>query len=488
MISGRQALAQIVGAEREQQSELTGLDQKLEELGRDLMGLEQRRADDYRALARVRVDLVDDGTLSGALDAAERQVATVLEQRREAVETLERKLDDARTARDRLHDEREAQADVLEQANARLDDAEAETQARLEADPAYQAEREHVREAERIALHAEEKASDSEQEQDAKGAAYRADPLFIYLWDRRYGLPNYDGGGLTRWLDGKVARLIGYDDARMNYTRLLEIPQRLREHANLSRQQAEDAFAALRALDDAAREADGVLTLEQARDREQERLDDIDARIAEAETGINDLLEHQARFASGDDDYTRQAVDYLSAQLERDDLAALRRDALATPFPDDDQIVNRLLQVEQERRRLSFTVENLKQTRSKQQQKLEELSRLQRDFKRQRMDRGGSGFADGAMLAMMLTNFINGMLDREALMDVLEQQQRQQPRRADPTFGSGGFGRGTPWGGSAGGLGGSLGRGRGRLGGGGGFGGGFGSGGSGGGFRTGGGF
>jgi hypothetical protein len=274
----------------------------------------------------------------------------------------------------------------------------------------------------------------------------------------------------------------------MNYTRLLEIPQRLREHANLSRQQSEDAFAALRALDDAARAADGVLTLDQARDTEQERLDDIDARIGEAETGINDLLEHQARFASGEDDYTRQAVDYLSSELERDDLAALRRDALATPFPDDDQIVNRLLQAEQERRQLSFTIENLKQTRAKQQQKLEELSRLQRDFKRQRMDRSDSGFADGAMLAMMLTNFINGMLDRDALMDVLEQQQRQQPRRANPTFGSGGFGRGTPWGGSVGGLGGSLGRGRGGLGGGGLGGGGFRGSGGGGGFKTGGGF
>ncbi len=390
--------------------------------------------------------------MSGALDAAERQVAAVLEQRREAVETLERKLDDARAARDRLNDEREAQADLLEQANERLDDAEAATQARLEADPAYQAQREHVREAERIALHAEEKASDSEQEQDAKGAAYRADPLFMYLWNRHYGLPKYDAGGLTRWLDGKVARLVGYSDARMNYTRLLEIPQRLREHANLSRQQSGDAFAALRALDDAARAADGVLMLEQVLDTEQERLDDIDARIGEAETGINDLLEHQARFASGDDDYTRQAVDYLSAELERDDLAALRRDALAMPFPDDDQIVNGLLQAEQERRQLSFTIENLKQTRAKQQQKLEEVSRLQRDFKRQRMDRSDSGFADGAMLAMMLTNFINGMLDRDALMDVLEQQQRQQPRRANPTFGSGGFGRGTPWGAAVAGL------------------------------------
>ncbi|MGB5737085.1 MAG: hypothetical protein WBM40_21865, partial [Thiohalocapsa sp.] len=389
-------------------------------------------------------------------------------------------LDEARAARDGLDGQREAQADVLEQANDRLDAAEADTQARLDADPAYQVQRDRAREAERIALHAEEKASDSEQEQDAKGAAYRADPLFMYLWNRHYGQPKYDAGGIARWLDGKVARLIGYADARLNYTRLLEIPSRLREHATLAKQQTEDAFAALRALDEAAREADGVLELEQARDTEQERLDDIDARIGEAETDINDLLEHQARFASGDDDYTHQAVDYLSAELERDDLAELRRDALATPFPDDDLIVERLLQAEQERRKLSFTIENLKQTRLKQQQKVEEFSRLERDFKRQRMDRGDSGFADGAMVAMMLANFVNGMLDREALMDVLEQQQRQQPRRANPTFGSGGFGRGTPWGGGGGGLGGSLGRGRGGLGGG--FGGG------GGGFKTGGGF
>jgi hypothetical protein len=65
------------------------------------------------------------------------------------------------------------------------------------------------------------------------------------------------------------------------------------------------------------------------------------------------------------------------------------------------------------------------------------------------------------------------MLDRDGLWRVLQQQQRYRPKRTDPTFGSGGFGRGTVWGG-----------GRGRIGGG--LGGGFGRGG--GGFRTGGGF
>jgi len=480
MISGRQALAQLVGAEHEQQAELTDLDQKLEQLGQQLLKVEKRRADDFRALARVRVDLVDDGTLIGPLDAAERQVAALLAQRRQAAQDLTRQIEQARTAREALTTDREAQADAVEQAVDRLDKAEAATQARLDADPDYQAQRERAHDAERVALHADEKATASEHEQDAKGAAYRGDMLFMYLWKRRYGLPGYKGGGLTRWLDSKVARLIHYDDARMNYSRLLEIPQRLREHAGTVKQIADDEYAKLRAIDEAARAADGISALEQARDAEQSKLDDVDARIAEAENDIKDLLDRQAAFASGDDPYSQQAVDYLATELERDDLQALRHDALATPFPDDDQIVSRLLQAEQERRRLNFSMENLKQTRAKHQQKLEELSRLRRDFKRQRMDRSDSGFADGSLVAMMLANFVNGMLDREALMRVLEQQQRYQPRRVDPTFGSGGFGRGTPWGGFGGGFGGGLG--------GGGLGGGGFGGGGGGGFRTGGGF
>jgi hypothetical protein len=95
----------------------------------------------------------------------------------------------------------------------------------------------------------------------------------------------------------------------------------------------------------------------------------------------------------------------------------------------------------------------------------------------------------------MIANFVNGALDRRALWRVLEEQQRYQPQYSDPRFGSGGFGRGTVWGGGLGDIlgeleRGGLGRGRGGFGGGwgGGIGGGGGPRGGGGGFRTGGGF
>ena len=179
-------------------------------------------------------------------------------------------------------------------------------------------------------------------------------------------------------------------------------------------------------------------------------------------------------------------MELLAAELRHDDVMELRRQALETPFPDDDLIVNRMLQREDEARMLEAAVQGLKETLEQHRGRLKEIDALRAEFKRQRYDRAGSSFSDGALIALMLGNFLNGMLDRQALWKILREQQRYRPPRTDPTFGSGGFGRGSVWGGDIGDiLGGS--RGRGGWGGGGGFrtGGGFGGGG---GFHTGGGF
>jgi hypothetical protein len=102
------------------------------------------------------------------------------------------------------------------------------------------------------------------------------------------------------------------------------------------------------------------------------------------------------------------------------------------------------------------------------------VAALRQDFKRSRFERAGSGFGDDGMILMMLSQFLNGMLDRKLLWKVLQEQQRYRPQQSNPTFGSGGFGHGSVWGGGDA-------HGIGRRGG---FGGGVG----GGGFRTGGGF
>jgi DNA repair exonuclease SbcCD ATPase subunit len=472
MISGQQTLASIDGALNEARGKVAAIEARIAEANARLTELQQAQTGDYRGLARLRVDLVADGTLIQHLDQAEAQVARLMEQRRAALADLEGQVRVAEAARAPLEAERAAQAAQVEAAAGQVDAAQAKTQARLDADPAYVAQWTKTQEAERIARHAAEKAKLSEEELSQKGESYRSDPLFMYLWGRNYGLPGYRANGLIRSLDGKVANLIGYADARANYARLNEIPRRLREHATTQQAAAETALAALTALDTQARMADGIPAIEEAQAKAQAALDAIDARLAQADADRQALLARKAAFATGEDEHTRSAVDYLAGELARDDLMELRREAMLTPFPEDDTLVGRMLAREDERRTLDASIQGLREVYNAAQFRAAEVEALRQDFKRNRYDRAGSGFGDDAIIVMMLGQFLNGMLDRNRLWKVLQEQQRYRPQQSDPTFGSGGFGRGSVWG-----SGDSHGIGRG-----GGFGGG------GGGFRTGGGF
>lgn len=483
MMSGGQALSSIDQALNQAHAQIDRLQAEIRDTTDRLLASRQAQAEDYRGLARLRLDKLSGAGLVQNLDHAEQQALALLAKRGDAAAALQRMIEDAESMRVQREAQRRKQASQLDRSVAIVDEAEARTQARLDTSADYRAQRERVEQAERKAMHAAEKASRSADEREQKGAAYRNDPLFTYLWDRQYGLPAYRAGGLTRWLDGKVARLLDYADARANFARLNEIPVRLGEHAKHLRTLADAEFVKLRELDELARAADGIPTLEEQVAADQQVLDGIDMQIAADEQHYQGLLTEQARFASGEDDHMREAVEFLANEFRRDDLVQLRYDAIRTPYPEDDVLVSRMLQREDQQAQLQTSVEGLKVAMQQQRDRLVELESLRADFKRSHYDRAGSVFDNDSMIPVLLGQFLAGMLDRKMLWKVLQEQQRYWPNRSDPGFGSGGFGRGTVWKGGLGDLGdiiGGLGRG--------GFGGGGRRGGGGGGFRTGGGF
>ncbi|SDW89120.1 hypothetical protein [Thiocapsa roseopersicina] len=492
MMSGRQTLGEIDRAVDEARARVAAVEAQVEAAEQQLQAQRRGQLEDYKALARLRVGLLADAALLTHLDQSEQQVAALLSQRETALTLLKEQIQFAEAALRTLEAERNEQAARVDSAVQAADAAEARTQSRLAGDDAYMARRERATEAERKAAHAAEKADRSEAEREEKGVSYREDPLFMYLWKRRYGQSDYRAWALTRWLDGKVARLIGYAEAGANYARLNEIPERLREHAAALASAAEAEVAALKALDEAARVEDGIPALDAAIIEAQAALDAVDRRIAQARSDLQGLEVRRAFYAAGQDEYSAKALELVASELQRDDLMELRREALTTPFPEDDLIVARLLEREDERRRHDGALETLRESLVQARQRLDEVETLRTDFKRNRYDRADSQFGDAAMIAMMLGQFLNGALDRRNLWRVMQEQQRYRPERSDPGFGSGAFGRGTVWGGGLGDarrpgdIFGGLGRGSaGRTGGSGGAGK---RGGSSGGFRTGGGF
>lgn len=447
-MTGRNALDAIHKAIRDEQTRARQLDADMARVNDELLKLDAARSQEHRGLAKLRIEFLTGSDIIQRLDDADRQVLALFRRRTDSLAKLKQELDAAEKARDELEANRAALADALEHKAAEIDEVEAAVQERLKTAPDYQAQVKKAHEAERVAVHADEKATQSEQEQEAKGASYRADPLFMYLYQRGFGTTEYRRGGLVRWLDGRVARLIGYFDARPNYARLLELPVRLREHADFVGAQADEEFAKLKQLDAQARLDAGLGRLEAELGEAEKRLAAADDAISKAASAYQEKLARAERYATGEDEEFQQAIAFLASEFGREDVQTLRREALATPFPDDDLIVARLLDLEAQRKRQSQSLDEFKLVAEANRKRVSDLERVRQEFTQRHYDAPGTSFANGAMVASVITQLVMGALTTDAFWRVLQQQRRYDPPRTDPSFGSGGFGRGTVWGGA----------------------------------------
>lgn len=452
MISGRQALREIQEALQREKARLRELDSRLTRSNDELLKLDARRMDELQRLARLRLQFLSMGELPEQDDDTARSVLTLVEQRNEAYREVQAKLSAIEEETRRQQEKGGELADERQRLAEEISAAEERTQERLADDPDYQRQLALAHEAERIAAQADAKATQREQELELKGTAYREDRLFTYLWERGYGTPDYRPGGgplapLFRWLDGKVARLIGYADARPNYQRLLEMPERLREHAERAAERAEAEFEELKRLDLQGRVDDGIPELEAQLEEVEAKLEaherETQAQSEEAQAALSEL----DAFAQGADTYYQNAVALLRAELQNVPLQVLRSEALATPSPDDDVIVARLREQTREREQIAATAAEMKESASQHRKRVSELERLRADYLRTGMDAPNSGFRDGQVLSSGLQQFLTGLLTVEALWRLFNQQRVRNRTGSDPDFGSGGFGRGTVWGG-----------------------------------------
>lgn len=486
-LSGNDVLALIERMLTDTRNEIGGIDTRLARSTAELERLKQAEIGVLSVLARIRMREIEGSDLQAALDETGRRVRELLGQREGAQAAVAAEIAAAEAQRAKLEQERAAQQAVVAAAEQAVDEAEAEAQRRLAADEAYQARLKAAESSDSVADRAEAKAKAAHEDRVTKGQPYEADPLFTYLWSRGFGTPAYAGGGITRLLDGWVARVAGYEPLRRDYWLLTSLPARVDEHAQRMRAQSEADLAALRELESAAAVATGVPERQEALGDAADALAEADEKLDEHEQVVAALIERRASFAAGDDDLSRQCNELIRSTLRREQMRTLRERANQTPSKDDDAAVDELTAIRADLPRLEEEVTRSRGFHEVQRERVVKLEEIRKRFKESRYDAVSSEFVNGALIATLLTQLLAGSVGIGDLWDALKKQQRYR-QMSDPRFGSGRFPRGgNPWGG--GGWGGGHWGGGGKKGGfgGGGFktGGGFGRGG---GFKTGGGF
>ena len=338
MFTGRDALSSVEQAISRAREDERGLDGALRSATEESAHFTRQEVDGFRALARVRLDALMREKVIGDLDAAEKQALNLLENHRRRLEELARRHDELKAALDRAEAEKHERDQVLADALEDVDELKEKTFKRITGDPRWHIAKAAVDEAEEIAENADEKAKLAESDLAEKGKPYLNDPLFMYLWTKKHAQAEDRTGALVRFLDRKVAHLVGYSGARANYAMLNEIPARLREHAKNKQNDVDEAKSKVAAIEREALVADGIEPFEAKVETAHAAMKAAEETVVKITAELSQIDAEREKLADSDDE--DGAVDLLAQALAREDLNELLREASRTPSKADDQAIS----------------------------------------------------------------------------------------------------------------------------------------------------
>jgi chromosome segregation ATPase len=431
MITGRQTLDSIEKALQQVSKTVDRLNAELSQTNADKAKLVAKRLEAFQTLAKFRTELA---LVDGVIDDADRlsaQVRTILQARHKTLTGLKQREAEAARERTRTLNEQKKLHQEIERLEDELDAVGAQAKKELSSDPAYKARADRHAELQGMVEQAAAKAEKSRAEEEEKGAPYRNDPLFTYLWERKFGTSDYDHKGIIRALDGWVARLIGYQDARSNFAVLTQIPQRLTAHVARLREAAlaeRDALDTIEAEKISAMAGEDLIAkLSEAHRRREDQIAELERLNSEfSETGTQ-----LKTYAEGQDTSFKDAVEKTTHFLESQDLNALRRDARETPGVDDDEVVGLIEKLARDRDGLEGLARSKREALDAAFKRKEELLRIAADFRRSRYDRPGSVFEPASNGEALLKMLLEGAITAVEYWARTQSGQRWRDRPGD---------------------------------------------------------
>lgn len=434
VISGRDALHRLDTLTSNAREEFNAAAQAAAGHSRRRADLARMKAEGYRELARMRLDIIKagaDDTLSAAEAEAERLLAdheTFLASIGGEVAKAEEILRDAEAKR------RASEQDVDAALNAyeRLTET---VEKEVQADPGYLALKRGFEESKSVAVRAEQKLELAKTDRLEKGKPYESDPLFSYLWERKFRTPEYRKGGLSKMLDNWVAKLCRYDEAYLNYARLTELPDRIAEHLASMKLEEAEAQAAIERFEAQRLEERGAAKLAGELVAAKEKLKTLDADLAKAEARHSDLRGQQERAASGDAGPQEQARLVIEAGLAKASFPDLRVLAAETTTPDDDRVVDALIKIRTEELQMEVNWRNVEALPARRRAGADTLEQVRRRFKDAGLDSPYVTVLRGAFEAALEAYGKGPAPDGDALWRAIQATVRQAPRNDDDYFG-----------------------------------------------------
>ncbi len=432
MITGKQTLQNIEGAISDAQRQVSHVQNELKESNEKKTKLLAARVKAYRELAEFKVkDALSDNVIDET-DNLSHKVGAILSARNKTINELRERIKNTKDNRKRLLKSHAKCLDEIAAAENKLDDFAKRAERQLMKDPDFAELNTGYKELKKTHEHAKAKTEQSEKDREEKGKPYQDDPLFMYLWKRKYGTKTYSANSVISMLDDWVAKLVKYHGARANYAVLIQIPERLNDHLEHLEKQLKEKQAVIdeqknKKIAELAN-TDLMANLQDL--RKKEVLENREIENSDAE--LEDITAQLNTFLQGRDHSFKNAIDMVTESLEFEDFNDLLYEARQTHDPKDDQILERLKAIEKEMEFLEEKMDDQKDDLQRLFKRKRELTRISSDFRRNHYDDPGSVFTNSGNYNNMLNLLLTGAVTAAEYWMRTQSNQRWRSRPADP--------------------------------------------------------
>jgi len=385
--------------------------------------LREIEAEQFIALAELRLDPARKTEITGEISRAEKQARAILEKHATQSGELGERLDEIDAEIKLIVEQRTKAQAVYEKAEAELDALSGQVFKTLKTDEKYQAQLLAANEVKGFAEQALKKTEVAEADREEKGKPYREDPLFMYLWETGYGTNSYSANNLVRFFDKKIADMVGYHNAKPNFSILNEIPMRLREHAERLLADADAEHAKLKKLEDKAFDAAGGKTYRLNSEKAEKEIAAIDEAQVRLEDERDELARKHSKLSEGGDSAYREAVETLTDGLQRETISELYEAARQTSSREDDLIIRKIDAVRAEILEQDDDISEAKARLKTLAARRRELEDIEWEFKKSNFDDPRMKF-DDHLVEDLLGEFLKGAVTAAGYWSQWQDAQR----------------------------------------------------------------
>ncbi len=409
-LSGPQALRKLDKAIDKIRREEQDISRRLALSNKKVAQFKQKESVLIRQLIELQLDAKSRKELGSQLFGAEKRAHRVLEAHEAQLQRLEnqlKELDEKIALEAKNH---QALLEKIKKAQNELNVLSKKIIAELEKDLTYQKAKEKYEKLAEIAQRSLEKTELAEKTREEKGQPYRDDDLFIYLWNKKYGTKDYKASNLIRWLDGKVASLIGYNQARPNFAMLNEIPIRLREHAQYQQELAQKALDKVELIEKRAIDKAGGKRVRKILEQSQAKSEELTKLMAKLEDERDEIAQKYNLLAEGRSPELEKAIIQLEKIMQAQNIRLLFERSTITSIKDDDNLVKKIENIRKAIKEEEPDIRSYRERLRILGQRRRELEDIEWEFKRARFDDPLSSFSRNDLAGSLLKEFLSGAI------------------------------------------------------------------------------